>query len=355
MDLAKKDQDQDEDLDEIDPADVGSAERDERGHQEEVQRRVVERAHHAPILVVRDQLRVHAELGQRRGKVERGVRVMTREELLRGDVRNRDRVDVVALAEEERHRGEHECGEREAGGESVARRWPEPSDAQDWKHADDDERHHVVGCDEKGLHNEVPLDDRRHGRDREEAQTDAAKPLVRIGGGSVEERRHEVDQRENGCERQKRWECTGQGLGAEEADRRRPQREGGNGQGTERRRRREVAEKGGQEVEPGREHVPAERGDGDEIRDRRQQKSKGYRPARRMAGRGDEDEREIEGVPDGEGEIGSASLLRVANAGGGDDPRRRERECGAEKRAGGHATTQGSGVTCQRGVSATFV
>src|SRR5207253_2144665 len=172
---------------------------------------------------------------------------------------------------------------------------------------------------------------------------------------SVEKRRHEVDQRENGCEREKRWECTGQGLGAEEADRRRPQREGGNGQGTERRRRREVAEKGGQEVEPGREHVSAERGDGDEIRDRRQQKSEGYRPPRRMAGRGDEDEREIEGVPDGEGEIGSASLLRVANAGGGDDPRRRERECGAEKRAGGHATTQGSGVTCQRGVSATFV
>ena len=79
-------------------------------------------------------------------------------------------------------------------------------------------------------------------------------------------------------------------------------------------------------------------------------------PARRMTRRRDQDQRQIKRVGDREHDIGTAFRLDVPDAGGRDDARRRQRERGAEKRAGrGHATTEGSGATCQRGVRATLV
>ena len=124
MHLTEQDEDESDDLHEIDPADVGHTKGNERRDQEKIQRGVIQRADDGSIFVVRHQVGVHSELSQGRGKVEGAVRVVPREELLRRDVRHRDRVDVVALAEDERHRREDKRGERETRRDRVARRWP---------------------------------------------------------------------------------------------------------------------------------------------------------------------------------------------------------------------------------------
>src|SRR5258706_1949584 len=279
---------------------------------------------------------------------------MPREELLSRDVRHRDGVDVVPLPQKERHRRKHEGGEREAGRESIPRRRAEPDDGENRQHSDDDERHHVVGSYARRFDDEVTLDDRRNGRDREEAEADPAKALFRIARASIEQRRDEVDQREDRRERRHGREGTGEWLRPEEPDRRRPQREGGDGQRPEDRGGRDVAEQCGDQIDTDGEGVAIQRDDRDRIRDRRKPERQHGRPAWWMTRRRDQDEREVERVGDREREIRAALLENVPNAGGGDDPRGRKREGGAEQRAGRHATKEGSGATCQRGVSATL-
>src|SRR5205814_10726790 len=181
------------------------------------------------------------------------------------------------------------------------------------------------------------------------------KAFLRIAGAPVEERGYEVDEREDGREGEKRRELPGEGIGAEESDGRRPESEGRDGQRSKRRRRREVSEKGDKQVETDGERVPVERHDRRDICDRRERESEHGCPSRRVARGRDQDQREIERVRHREHDIRAALLLDVPDAGGGDDPRRRERQRGSEESAGGHATTEGSGVTCQRGVSATLV
>ena len=74
---------------------------------------------------MRDQIGIEPELSERRRKVEGGVGVVPREEFLRSDVRHRDGVHVITLAEDERHCRKDEGGEREAGCKGVARRRPQ--------------------------------------------------------------------------------------------------------------------------------------------------------------------------------------------------------------------------------------
>ena len=136
----------------------------------------------------------------------------------------------------------------------------------------------------------MPLDDRRHGRDREQPEADAAKPLVRIARGPIEERGHEVDEREDGREGQKRRELTGERIGAEEPDGRRPERERSDGQRSKRRRRGDVPKNGHDQVEADGKHVPVERHDRDGIRDRREREAEDGRPSRRVARGRDQDE-----------------------------------------------------------------
>ena len=175
-------------------------------------------------------------------------------------------------------------------------------------------------------------------------------------GASIEKRGHEVDQREDGRKGEKRRELPGEGIGPEEPDGRRPESEGRDSQRSKRRRRGEVPEKGDEQVKADGEPVPVERHDRGDIGDRRERESEHGCPSRRMARRRDQDEREIERVGHREHDVGAALLLDVPDARGGDDPRRRQRERGSEESARRrHATTEGSGVACQRGVSATLV
>ena len=119
-----------------------------------------------PVVVMGHELGIEAELGEGLGQIEGLVGVLSREKLLRRMMRHRHRIDVIALAEKERHRGERERRERESRRERVARRRAEPRDGEQRQRADDDQRHHVVGCDADRLDDEVTLDHRRDRGDR---------------------------------------------------------------------------------------------------------------------------------------------------------------------------------------------
>src|SRR5438552_17007012 len=136
----------------------------------------------------------------------------------------------------------------------------------------------------------MPLDDRRYGRDREQPKTDATQPLGGIAGGAIEGRGDEVDEREDGRESQKRRELSGEVIGAEEPDGRRPERKRSDGQRSKRRRRSDVTENGDEQVEADGKHVPVERHDRDGIRDRREREAEDWCPSRRVARGRDQDE-----------------------------------------------------------------
>ena len=140
-------------------------------------------------------------------------------------MRHGHRIHVVALSQKQRHRGKHECREREPGRERIARGRSERHYREDREESDDNESHHVVGRDTLRLDDEMALDDRRDRRDREQPEADAAQPLVGIARAAIEERRDEVDEREHRGEREKRRKCAGERLRPEEADRGRPERE----------------------------------------------------------------------------------------------------------------------------------
>ena len=95
-------------------------------------------------------------------------------------VRDGDRVDVVALAQNERHRREHEHAERQTRREGVPHRWADPDDREDRERCDDHERHEIVGRDSGRADDQVPLDDHRDTGDGEQAEPDAAQALVGV-------------------------------------------------------------------------------------------------------------------------------------------------------------------------------
>ena len=296
---------------------------------------------------MRDELRVQAELRDGRGKVEGPVRILAGEELLRGVMGDRDDIGVVALAEKQGHRGQEEGGEREPGRERVADTRAKTDHREDRKTADDDEGHQIVGRDDPGLDNEVPLDDRGHGDDGEDPEADAAETLVVLDGAAIDERGDEIEERQDRRKREHRWKGVGERRRTEEAERRGPEGEASDGERTEHDRRREVAKIRGQHIQPDREGISVQREHRDHVGQRREPEAGERSPPRRPDRRREDDEPEIERVPDRERQVGAGLVDRAAHARRRHDAGRRQDERRAEQRVRGHETDEGSDRSCQ--------
>ena len=189
---------------------------------------------------------------------------------------------MIALAQDERHRSEHEDAERQTRGERVPHPRPDPDDREDRERRDDHERHEIVGRDSGRADDQVPLDDHRDTGDGEQTESDAAQALVGVARRSIQEHADEIEECEHRGEREQRWKAPLGRLRSEEAKRRRPERECRDGKGSEGWWSGEVSKVRRGDIETDGEDVPLERDDRETVRHRHEHKTEDRRPSWRL-------------------------------------------------------------------------
>src|SRR5258708_28329280 len=128
------------------------------------------------VLEVRRESGIESESAQLRRKIELGVWVAALHQDLRGAVLDHDRIDVIALAVEERDRDQDVCAESDPRRESVPDGPPQLRDREDRQGPDDDAGPEVIRCDPGDRGNDrVALADPGDAGDPEQAQAGPAQ------------------------------------------------------------------------------------------------------------------------------------------------------------------------------------